>query len=532
MDHSSDVAPPATGASANDKLLFWACFMSIVATAFGFIIRTQIIDDWGTQFRLSETQKGEIFGVGLWPFAISIVLISLVIDRIGYGTAMVFAFVCHVASAVITICAPMLAGGDSTRGFWILYLGTFIVALGNGTVEAVANPVVATLFPREKTKWLNYLHAGWPGGLVLGGVLALLMGGVRWEYKVALLFLPVVAYGLLMVGRHFPVHERVEAGVSYKEMLQEVGVLGALIVVAMIVRQVGTVFAWSDAVQLLVGAALVVAYGLYVRTLGQPLFIFLLLIMVPLATTELGTDSWITPLMEPEMSKLGLQAGWVLVYTSLIMMVLRFSAGAIVHRLSPLGLLALSAPGGGHRPGLPVQVRRPDHPGRRDDLRVRQDVLLADDAGRRRRAVPRGGALTLNTMGGVGMLAVGVIGAPLLGNIQDTRIDRELQARAPELRERVVAPVKTSVFGEYQPVDAEEVKKLSPEEQTTIAGIQAGAKKNALMTVAIFPCIMFVCYLALILYFRSKGGYKAQIIVSEKEEELMMTGGTVGPSEM
>jgi MFS family permease len=240
MDHSSDAAPPATGASANDKLLFWACFMSIVATAFGFIIRTQIIDDWGTQFRLSETQKGEIFGVGLWPFAISIVLISLVIDRIGYGTAMVFAFVCHVASAIITICAPMLAGGDSTRGFWILYLGTFIVALGNGTVEAVANPVVATLFPREKTKWLNYLHAGWPGGLVLGGVLALLMGGVRWEYKVALLFLPVVAYGLLMVGRRFPVHERVEAGVSYKEMLQEVGVLGALIVVAMIVRQVGT----------------------------------------------------------------------------------------------------------------------------------------------------------------------------------------------------------------------------------------------------------------------------------------------------
>jgi hypothetical protein len=77
--------------------------------------------------------------------------------------------------------------------------------------------------------------------------------------------------------------------------------------------------------------------------------------MVPLATTELGTDSWITPLMEPEMSKLGLQAGWVLVYTSLIMMILRFSAGAIVHRLSPLGLLALELPGGGRRPGLPVQ---------------------------------------------------------------------------------------------------------------------------------------------------------------------------------
>ena len=87
----------------NDTLLFWACFMAIVATAFGFVVRTQIIEDWGKQFSLSKTQQGEIFGVGLWPFAISIVLFSLIIDKIGYGKSMVFAFVCHVGSAILTI---------------------------------------------------------------------------------------------------------------------------------------------------------------------------------------------------------------------------------------------------------------------------------------------------------------------------------------------------------------------------------------------------------------------------------------------
>ncbi|MCH7521839.1 MAG: MFS transporter, partial [Candidatus Marinimicrobia bacterium] len=127
--------PPSGDVTAEDKRLFWACLIALVATAFGFIVRAQIIGDWGVQFNLSETQKGEILGVGLWPFAISIILFSLIIDRIGYGTAMVFAFVCHVLSVIITIFAT---------GYWMLYIGTCLVALGHGTIEAVIHPVVAT----------------------------------------------------------------------------------------------------------------------------------------------------------------------------------------------------------------------------------------------------------------------------------------------------------------------------------------------------------------------------------------------------
>ena len=128
-----------TTAAAPDMKLFYACFVALITTSFGFILRALMLPEWGRQFNLTQTQLGEIAGVGLWPFAISIVLFSLIIDKIGYKTAMVFAFICHVSSAILTIFA---------NGYWMLYLGTFIVALGNGTVEAVINPVVATMFPR------------------------------------------------------------------------------------------------------------------------------------------------------------------------------------------------------------------------------------------------------------------------------------------------------------------------------------------------------------------------------------------------
>ena len=92
----------------------------------------------------------------------------------------------------------------------------------------------------------------------------------------------------MMLFRKFPVNERVQAGVSYKEMLQEVGALGALIITSLIVFQLGDVFGWCTTFNVILILAITVLFGLYTRSLGQPLFIILLLIMVPLATTELG----------------------------------------------------------------------------------------------------------------------------------------------------------------------------------------------------------------------------------------------------
>ncbi|MDZ4819155.1 MAG: MFS transporter [Planctomycetota bacterium] len=557
---------------SNDKRLFWACFTTLIATSFGFVTRFAILNEWGRQFNLNSVQLGEIGGVGVWPFAISIILFSLIIDKIGYGKAMVFAFICHITYGVVVICAPLMLAPDGASpdavlagqksAYWMLYVGSFIFAIGNGTVEAVVNPVVATMFSKEKTKWLNILHAGWPGGLVLAGMMTIALGTVDWRWKIALIFLPVLTYGFLMLGRTFPVNERVAAGGTYKGMLKEFGVLAALVVVGLIVRQLGDVFKdvpslsllgdWK--VQLGIAAVLVGAFGAYTQSLGRPMLFFLMLIMIPLATTELGTDGWITSLMEPFMEMNGYNAAWVLVYTSFIMMVLRFFAGPIVHRISPLGLLAVSS--------IIAAIGLYSLSAATGMLTLFLAATLYGFGktffwptmlGVVSEQCPRGGALTLNAVGGVGMLAVGVLGFPFIGLLQVNEVSRELNLVNPELHAKIVEE-KQGIFGPYTAVSSEKVAALTPlvqqarkieaevkkahqpEDTAAIATALAKnselqgiintpeykqqlaiaqtvqettdrASKGALAYMAIFPCIMLLCYLGLIAYFRSRGGY-------------------------
>ena len=499
---------------AHDKLIFWGCFFALVATAFGFVVRGMVMTDWAREFNLSSTQMGEIFGVGLWPFAISIVLFSLIIDKVGYGRAMAFAFCCQVGGMLLTVFA---------NGYDTLYWATFILALGHGTVEAVINPVVATMFPREKTKWLNILHAGWPGGLVLGGLLAIGMGQAGWQMKVALILIPVFIYGVMLFGRKFPVHERVAAGISYRDMLKEAGAIGAFIVISLMTWELGRVFEFGYIARVSVIVALTVTYGIYVRSLGRPLFIFLLLIMMPLAITELGTDSWITPLMEGEMGRMNLNPAWVLVYTSFIMMVLRFCSGPIVHQFSPLGLLAVSSviaaiglTGLSMATGLTILLAATVYG-------VGKTFFWGTMLGVVAEQFPRGGAVTLNAIGGVGLLSVGIIGAAFLGQIQDKYVMTRLETENRTLYETYQAPSKLSVFGTYTPLDRDRLAEGPEEHQTAVAEVSEAASKNALRTVAIFPAVMFFCYLALIFYFRSRGGYRAIYLTEGGREEHIAT---------
>ena len=497
---------------APDMKLFVACIVALTSTSFGFILRALTLPQWGGEFNLTNTQIGEIAGVGLWPFAISIVLFSLIIDRVGYKNAMIFAFICHLSSAILTLFAT---------GYYSLYIATFIVAIGNGTVEAVINPVVATVFSREKTKWLNILHSGWPIGLVLGGILALVLGPeTSWKIKMILILLPTVTYGILMLARKFPVNERVKAGVSYLDMLKEVGVGGMTVVTTLVVFQVGSIFGWSTTMNIAITAVFILLFGFYVRSIGQPIFILLIMLMIPLATTELGTDSWISDLMAPEMKTIGLQAGWILVYTSAIMAVLRLFAGSIVHKISPLGLLGVSsaiACAGllllSVSTGIMVLVAA-------TLFALGKTFFWPTMLGVVSERFPKGGALTINITGGVGMIAAGVIGAVILGFVQDKQIDSKLidedKRNNTALHDTYATESKSSIFGDYQAVDYARVASAPPVEQQTIQTIRESAKKDALRTVAIFPVIMLVTYLVLILYFRSKGGYKAVFLTAEK----------------
>ncbi|HEX9794419.1 MAG TPA: MFS transporter [Planctomycetota bacterium] len=505
---NQDASVPS--ATSGQKKIFWACFVALTATSFAFIIRIMIMDSVAAEFGLSDTQRGEIFGVGIWPFAISIALFSLVIDRIGYGKAILFAFIGHSAFAILTIFAT---------GYWSLYIGSFLSGLASGAVEAAINPIVATVFKQQKTKWLNILHAGWPAGMVVAGLISIVLGdSVGWQSRVALIFLPVLAYGVMMATCKFPVSERVAAGVSHKDMMKEAGVLGALVALVLIFLEVGRVFAFPTWLVWSSVAALALAFGAYVRSPGRPMFIILILVMIPLAITELGTDSWITALMEPEMSQLGLNPLWVLVYTTFIMMVLRFNAGPIVHRLSPLGLLAVSSTLAivglvflSQAAGIGILVAATIYGTGKTFFWPTMLGVVSEQ-------YPKGGALTLNLISGIGMLAAGVVGGALLGNIQDREVNLELTSNYPVLQQQIVGAEKSSIFGKYLPLDTRKVEAASPEDQATVATIQAGAKKSALATVAIFPGIMLGSYLLLMLYFRSKGGYQP-VVLAESDPQ-------------
>ena len=334
----------------NDTVVFWGCLISLITTAFGFVGRLFLIDTWASPewFNLDPAQAGRLAGIGIWPFAVSIIGFSLFIDKIGYKTAMVVAFAGHIIWAIMGVSAYFV---DKETGFKLLYWGSLILALGNGSVEAFINPVVATMFAKEKTKWLNILHAGWPGGLVIAGIITIYIDSVPWWMKVGMIAIPSVAYFLILITRQFPVSERVSSGVSYREMLQEFGVAGAAVVAFLLWAQLTDFFSNGGARDLSmiesysfigISVALVIAFGVYTQSLGRPLMIILVLIMMPLATTEIGTDGWITAIMDEVAKSNKFHPGWVLVYTSAIMMVLRFYAGPIVHKFSPLGLLCIS----------------------------------------------------------------------------------------------------------------------------------------------------------------------------------------------
>lgn len=483
----------------HDKRLFWGCFIALIATSFGFIARVLTAPEWGAEFGLTETQVGEILGAGLWPFAISIVLFSLVIDKIGYKAAMWFGLICHTLSTVLIFTA---------QDYSMMYLGTFVLALGSGTVEAYANPLVATVFHREKTKWLNILHGGWAAGLVFGGILAIALGpDLYWKYKIAIILIPTVIYAVMLAPMFFPVNERVLAGVSYRDMLREVGALGALIAAAMVITQIGQIFDFSTTLNVALIVLATGAFAYYTRSPGRGLFVLMLLIMIPLATTELGVDSWITALMAGEMTRIGINAGWVLIYTSAIMLVLRFFAGSIVHRISPLGLLAVSsaiaAVGlfalSGASGGMILLAATL--------YGIGKSFLWPTSLGVVAEQFPRGGALTLNVVAGVGMLAVGIIGAPIMGYLQDTNVDENLAAVAPQLHSQVIVP-RNSIFGDYQGVDAALAASLPAADQQVLSQVQEESQKDALQTMALLPVLMMLFYISLILYFRSKGGYR------------------------
>jgi hypothetical protein len=252
-----------------------------------------------------------------------------------------------------------------------------------------------------------------------------------------------------------------------------------------------------------------------IRSFGRPIFVFLLLVMILLATTELGTDSWIAALMTPVLKDFGSNAGnWVLIYTSAIMFGLRFCAGPIAHRISPLGLLTLCAAVAAtglfwlaHAGAAPIMVFLAA-----TCYGFGKTFFWPTTLGVVSEQFPKGGALTLSAIAGIGMISVGVLGNPLLGTIQDLSLDHRLAAQNPALHEKV-ADVPQSKYGlSFRPLDKAKIGELTPLERGEVEQIRTINNQSTLGKVALLPCIMFLCYVSLVLYFKVKGGYRQVLI--------------------
>ena len=506
-----------------DKILFWGCFIALITTAYAFISRMILCGGaFATDFGLDKVSVGELQGAGIWPFGVSIILFRLFFDRIGYKVAMIFSFVSYLAYTALAVMAyqtihgvtdPVALAAAQKHGYQLLYWGSIILGLGNGTVEAYINPVVATMFNKDKVKWLNMLHAGWPAGLVMGGLCTIALADNKdWRMALGLILIPAVIFFFILIGRQFPKSERELAGISYLEMLKELGAFGALVGFGLVFSQLGQVFGWSQNVSWLLTGTVVVGFIVATKSFGRGILAFLIIIMMPLATTEIGTDGWISSLMEAPMQAAGHNPAWVLVYTSAIMMALRFCAGPIVHKISPLGLLAscatlavigltLLSKTNGATMGVIFAAATL--------YAVGKTFFWPTMLGLTSEQCPKGGALTLNAMGGIGMLAVGILGFPFIGGLQESTATQKLSASNPALYQVVKSEDKSYLLGNYNAIDP--VKSAAVTDEKSLAEIKAATTAGqfaALGKMAFFPAFMLAGYLVLIAYFKSKGGYK------------------------
>jgi MFS family permease len=469
----------------NPRRLFVASCIALVASAFSFVVRGDILPALGSTFELNQASRGDIAGYAFLGMAISMFIGAPICDALGMKRMLGLAFLCHIVGSILTVCSPYIVpqGGDvQTRvsvAYWVLSAAMLLVGAANGFVEIGINPLTATLYPREKTHRLNILHAWWPGGLLLGGFLASILinkfmglpdeGIARvtgldgatvvdaaktqfgWQIKAALVFIPTLIYGALFLFEKLPVTERVEAGVSSREM--------------------------------------------YMQAL-RPMFIVWAICMLMTASVELGPQQWQNSVLTKTS---GISGTYIIMYTSFMMFLLRHFAGPIAHRLSPVGMLTGSAVLTGIGLyllsfannaataftyatiyGLGIVYFWP--------------TMLGVTAER----FPRGGAFLLGLMGCVGNLAIAMI-LPVMGRIYD---QGTVAALPPA--------IQTTVTKADGGLDQDKLQEVAKTQKAVVDGAEAQGAQQAFRKVALLPILLVVIFGSIAIYDRLRGGYKPE----------------------
>lgn len=265
--------------------LFLLSCIALTVTAMTFGIRAGILNQLGTDFGLTNTQLGFITSMAFWGFPIATVFGGLLYNAIGARTLIWLACICHVLGLVLTIIA------DS---FWGLMISSLLVGFANGSVEAGCNPIISECYDKNKTTMLNRFHVWFPAGIVIGALTSYAMSnaGIGWQLQIAVMLIPTVLYGVLLVGAVVPSHdaEVVSTSGNFKSML-------------------------------------------------TPVFVFLAICMTLTAQTELGTTQWADKILAG--SGMHPMATLAMIFT--IMALGRFFAGPLVHKFNPTGVLLYSA---------------------------------------------------------------------------------------------------------------------------------------------------------------------------------------------
>ena len=515
------------GIADNAGRLLWAGFMAILAAGVGFAIRGGIFDNWQAEFGFTSAQLGAIGGAGFSGFCFGIIIGGVVVDKIGYGKLVFVALALHLLSAFVTF-------GASTpeNAYNFLFWGMFIFALANGTLEAVANPLVATLYPTNRTHYLNILHASWPAGMILGAAAGWYLDDARqvhWKYQLALYLVPTVLYGIMFMGQKFPKSAAAEKGASLAEMLKPVGLLGAAVACFLLSKFFTDIFktsAQADVIGYVIGGALLVAVGVVTKfSLGSILLFILFITHALVGAVELGTDGWIQNITGNLFTSE--QGKYLFIWTSAIMFGLRFCAHFIERtlKISPVGLLFICAVIA--CVGLNLASTMTTFSMALVALGIYAvgktffwPTMLAVASDR----FPRTGAVAISIMGGIGMLSAGLIGGPGLGYSKDRFAADELKSVNSAVYETVKAekPSKFLFFSDINAIDgkklaeAKEAKEKTDAHKAIVAADQTGDRKT-LKADSYIPMAMAAIYLLMLIYFKAIGGYKAVHIATAEE---------------
>lgn len=413
--------------SINRNQLFVGSCLALLVTSLSFGIRAGILGKLGTDFNLNATQLGTIAATAFWGFPLAVIVGGLVVDVIGMKRLLEMAFFFHLGGILLTIFAG---------GFWSLFFSTLLIGIANGTVEAACNPLVTTLYPDKKTTKLNHFHLWFPGGIVIGTLISFYFSkfNIGWQVQVGTMLIPTLIYGFLFLKLKFPVTERVAAGVSTSEMY---------------------------------------------KSLGNPLFLFMIICMFGTAITELFTGQWIDVLLRNVTDN----AILILTVTTLVMVIGRGFAEPIVHRLSPTGVLLISAilsAAGlyllGHSSGNTLFAGA---------IVFGMGVCFfwPTMLGFVAEYLPKTGAVGLNLMGGAGMFAVSVY-MMFMGKFYDEKLIAKLPANAN--------------LADYNAAAADS------EMGKALAQAKVTAGPEIINATLVIPIVLIVAFAGLYMYMRGK----------------------------